>query len=443
MTSFNFTKSSIDALPLPLKGWQYHRDTKTPGLAIGVGVTGIRTFVLYRRINGDPERVKLGRYPGMTIEQARTRAAELNGQIAMGKNPADAIREKRGEMTLDDLFDLYLERYAIPHGLKTLEDMKQNYAVYFGKLDAPKKKHGRERVKPDGAVDWSKRQISTITHKEVSKFHHQLGTKTGKTIANRMVELLRAVFNRCKKLKLIDMPNPAEGLDHFKEIERDRYLNEDEIPRLFLALETETEQNRDYFLLLLLTGARKSNVLSMRWKDIDFNLGHWRVPGEFSKNGNPMIVPLTVAAKEILTKRKEAADAKNKLAEVLVKKQAIVSEFVFAGTGVTGHMTSPKGAWKRITTNAEIQDVHPHDLRRSLGSWMVNTGASIPMVGGALGHKDSASTLIYARLATATIKGSMEVASAALMEAGKPKPKTEEPNQLTEESLNPIELQQE
>jgi hypothetical protein len=65
------------------------------------------------------------------------------------------------------------------------------------------------------------------------------------------------------------------------------------------------------------------------------------------------------------------------------------------------------------------------------------------MVGGALGHKDSASTLIYARLATATIKGSMEVASAALMEAGKPKPKTEEPNQLTEESLNPIELQQE
>ncbi len=406
MSSINFTKSAIDAIPLPAKGWEYHRDHKTPGLAIGVGSTGIRTFVLYKRINGVPERVKLGRYPEMTIEQARNKAAELNGQIATGKNPADAKREKRAEMTLDDLFDLYMERYAVPHGLKTVTAMRENFAVYLGKLDAAKKKHGRERVKPDGAVDWSKRQISAITHKEVSKLHHQLGTKTGKTIANRVVELLRAVFNRCKKLKLIDLPNPAEGIEHFKEVERDRFLRGDEIPRFFEALGGETEQNRDYFLLSLLTGARKGNVLSMRWDDIDFNLGHWRVPGEISKNKQPMIIPVTGAAVEILTRRLGATD----------------SVFVFPGVGVTGHMTSPKSAWKRVIAHAELQDIRPHDLRRSLGSWMVNTGASIAIVGGALGHKDSASTRIYARLATDPIKDAMEVASSALMEAGKAKP---------------------
>ena len=408
MSSINFTKLAIDALPLPPKGkgWQYHRDKKTPGLAVGVGSTGVRTFVLYRRINGLPERIKLGRYPEMTIEQARNKAMELNGQIATGKNPADAKREKRAEMTLEDLFALYMERYAIPHGLKTVPAMRENFAVYLGKLDAPKKKHGRERLKPDGAVDWSRRQISTITHKDVSKLHHQLGTKTGKTIANRVVELLRAIFNRCKKLKLIDVQNPAEGIEHFKEVERDRFLNEDEIPRFFEALEAEHEQNRDYFLMSLLTGARKANVLSMRWQDIDFNIGHWRVPGEISKNGKPMIIPLTTSALDILNRRLKETG----------------SGFVFPGTGVKGHMTSPKAAWKRVIARAELQDIRPHDLRRSLGSWMVNTGASIAIVGGALGHKDSASTKVYARLAIDPIKGAMEVAADAMIKAANPKP---------------------
>lgn len=404
MNPINLTKQTIDSLPLPPKGWQYHRDQKTPGLAIGVGSTGIKTFVLYRRINGTPERVKLGRYPGMSIEQARKKAMELNGQIAEGKNPAEAKREKRAEMTLEDLFDLYMVRYAIPHGKRTIDAMRENFAVYLGKLDAPKKKHGRERTKPDGAVDWSKKQISTITHKEVSNLHHQLGMKTGQTIANRVVELLRAVFNRCQKLKLIDLPNPADGIEPFKEVSRDRFLLGDEIPRFFAALECESEQNRDYFLLSLLTGARKSNVLSMRWDDIDFHLAHWRIPGEKSKNGQAMRIPLTNVAIEILTRRLKAKD----------------SEFVFPGTGKKGHMTSPKAAWKRVVTLAEIEDIRPHDLRRSLGSWMVNTGASIAIVGGALGHKDAASTKIYARLAIDPIKGAMEIATEAMMKAAKP-----------------------
>ena len=200
-----------------------------------------------------------------------------------------------------------------------------------------------------------------------------------------------------------DLKTPALAIEPFKEVERDRFLDEDEIPRFFEALEAETEQNRDYFLLSLLTGARKSNVLSMRWVDINFNTGCWRVPGSISKNGIPMIIPITEAPMEILVRRKKSTD----------------SEFVFPGAGVTGHMTSPKGAWKRVVARAGIQDIRPHDLRRSLGSWMVNTGASIAIIGGALGHKDSASTRIYARLATATIKGSMEIASGALMEAGR------------------------
>lgn len=83
-------------------------------------------------------------------------------------------------------------------------------------------------------------------------------------------------------------------------------------------------------------------------------------------------------------------------------------------------MTSPKAAWKRVIARAELNDIRPHDLRRSLGSWMVNTGASLAIVGGALGHMDSASTKVYARLAIDPIKGAMETAADAMMKAAKP-----------------------
>ena len=399
MPAINFTKANIEKLPIPEKGWKYFNDEKTPSLIIGIGSTGIRTFFLYKRINNKPERLKLGRYPETTIEQARNKAMELHGQIAKGKNPAELKRGKRAEMTLQELFNLYIERYAKPHNLKTLPNMCANFDSYLGKLDVPRKKHGQERVKPAGSVDWSKCKISTITHQDVSKLHHELGKNTGKTIANRIVELLRAVFNRCSKLKLIDVPNPAEGIEPFKEVKRDRFLQADEIPRLFSALEFESEQNRDFFLLALLTGARKTNVLSMRWDDLSLDQRRWRVPGEISKNGEPMMIPITQVASDILNTRKQAA----------------ISEFVFPGDGRTGHMTSPKRAWQRIVENSGIKDIRPHDLRRSLGSWMVNTGASIAIIGGALGHKDAKSTEIYARLATDPVKDAMEKAQGVML----------------------------
>lgn len=406
MSKINFTIANIDRLPNPDKGWKYYQDAKTPALAIGVGPSKVKTFILYKRINGKPERVKLGRYPEMSIEQARKKAMELHAQISQGKNPADLKREKRNEMTLKELFDVYINDYARPHEIRTIDDMCRNFDVYLGKLSTERKKHGRMPVKPQGSVDWSNRKISSITYEEVSKFHRDLGMKTGKFVANRMVELLRAVYNRCQKeLKIIDLPNPAAGIKPYQENERDRFLQDFEIPKFFAALATESEQNRDYFLLSLLTGARRSNVLSMRWDELSIEQGRWRISHGDSKNKKPMYIPLTQAALDILKRR----------------KQTSTSEFVFPGRGKTGHITSPKAAWKRVTQVAGIEDVRPHDLRRSLGSWMVNTGSSLALIGGALGHKDPQSTKIYARLAIDPIKGAMEIAQSAILELAAPR----------------------
>lgn len=395
----NFTKANIDNLPLPASSWEYHSDTKTPGLFIGIGASGKKSFTLNKRINGKPERIKIGSYPEMTIENARKKAMELNGQIAQGNNPADIKRVAKEELTLSELFGLYNERYAIPHKLKSIVAMKAMFDNYLGKLDAPRKKHGRERVKPAGAVDWSNKKISAISSKDVFKLHHDLGTKTGFTVANRVVELLRAMYNRCHSMKLIDVANPAQGIQPYKEEARDRFLQGDELTRFFAALEAESEQNRDFFILTLLTGARKTNVLSMRWEDLDLNQATWRVPGEVSKNGQPMMIPITQEPLKILKRRKDSS----------------TSTFVFPGEGKLGYMTSPKRSWERITTTAEIANIRPHDLRRSLGSWMVNTGASIAVIGGALGHKDAKSTEVYARLAMAPVKAAMETAQDAIL----------------------------
>jgi hypothetical protein len=111
----NFTKVAIDVLSIPKFGKRnsYH-DTKTAGLRLRITSTGVKTFSVYRRTRGGgPERITLGRYPDMTIEQARRKAAELNAAIVGGSNPADIVRASKNEMTLDDLFNEYMVRTAV------------------------------------------------------------------------------------------------------------------------------------------------------------------------------------------------------------------------------------------------------------------------------------------------------------------------------------------
>ncbi|MDQ2693790.1 MAG: Arm DNA-binding domain-containing protein, partial [Pseudomonadota bacterium] len=110
VNQINFTKAALDSLPVPDKGKRaYHYDAKTRGLAVQITSTGAKTFYVYRWVAGRPERIRLGVFPDVTIEQARRKAAEVNGEIARGENPNDKRRALRAEMTMEELFLLYLE----------------------------------------------------------------------------------------------------------------------------------------------------------------------------------------------------------------------------------------------------------------------------------------------------------------------------------------------
>ena len=106
----NFTKAILDTLPLPSQGQRavYH-DKKTNGLQVRITSAGVKTFCLYRRIkNGNPERVTLGRYPDMSIEQARNESARINALIVSGVNPNSDARALKTEITLLELFEDFL-----------------------------------------------------------------------------------------------------------------------------------------------------------------------------------------------------------------------------------------------------------------------------------------------------------------------------------------------
>jgi len=380
MAKLNFTRASIEALPVPQKGWKYHYDLKVQGLGIGIGSTGKRSFILYRKIDGVPERITLGRYPDLTIEQARGKASDINSDIANGLNPAETKRSNKEEITLGKLFVEYLERYALPRGKKTVSDMQDNFRRYLGR--------------------WENRKLSNISKKDVEKLHYKLGKEIGAHTANRTLELLRSILNKAIAWGLLSKVNPVVGIERFSLKSRDRFLHADELPRFFQALgEEPNEIIRDYVLLSLLTGARKANMLAMEWADVNLDRAEWRI--EETKNGTSQTVTLSPEAVNILRNRKLSEPTK----------------FVFPGDGKTGHLMDPKKGWKRILKRADIDDLRIHDLRRTLGSWQAKTGASLAIIGKSLNHKNQNTTAIYARLDLDPVRESVNTATSAMMAA--------------------------
>jgi integrase len=155
--------------------------------------------------------------------------------------------------------------------------------------------------------------------------------------------------------------------------------------------------------MCLLTGARRSNIMQMRWEQVNLNTNIWIIPQ--TKNGEPHTVPLVEMAIEILKQRK--------------KNQINGNPWVFPGNSRAGHMVDPKKAWARILKRANIENLRIHDLRRSLGSWQATTGASLSIIGKTLAHKNVNTTAIYARLNIDPVRDAMQRATQAMLEAAK------------------------
>jgi integrase len=362
----------------------YH-DEKTPGLVLRVYPSGVKSFFLYRWTESKPEYVFIGRYPAVFPEQARKRAAELNSEIVAGKNPAEQKRRIRAEMKLGELFERFLVLHARKH--KRPNSVAYDESLYRLYLS-----------------DWKSRRISSISRRDVRELLNRIGEENGPYQANRTRSLLHTIYEKALEWGYTGT-NPCFKMKKFPEQSRERFIQKEEFPGFFAALQSMPELERDFFTLLLFTGARKSNVLSLAWEDLNLDLRLWNIPAEQSKNKTAYTVPLVEPVVEILQHRKKVNEN---------------SPWVFPSASITGHLHEPKHAWTRLLKRAELEKLRMHDLRRTLASWMAITGASEYVIKGALGHKTAGQSVtnIYARLSIDPIRKAMETAVRTMLRKG-------------------------
>ena len=381
MAVINFTKKALDELPLPPDGKRaFYRDSAIPGLGIRVTSKGVKTFIVYRKVEGKPQRTTLGRYPATKILHAKKKAEQINSQIAAGKNPNAEKRRARGEPTLGELYARYRDDYLVPHGKRTAL-AETHYQLHLKR--------------------WKGKKLSEIEPADVKALHARIGRTAGKPMANRVHQTLRAMLNWAIEEELLEGSNPAKGVRRFTERSRERFLQPDEMPRFLEALSRETNPTfRDFVLIALLTGARRANAQAMRWEEVHLERATWEIP--VTKTGDRHTVPLSPEAVTILRHRKEHS----------------TSDWVFPSHGESGHLVEPKRAWKVLLERAEIQDLRIHDLRRTLGSWQAADGASLSIIGKTLGHKNVSTTAIYARLNLDPVRQAVNSATRAMLTAG-------------------------
>jgi len=401
-TCFRFSKTALTAIACPPdKSKVRVRDTDVPALSMLVTANGSRTFYLYKKVSGRPVEVRIGTLQECSVDQARRRAVALLGEYIAGRDPAAEKVAKREGATMGDLWESYLEHHARPH--KRASSVAEDEAMYARHLG-----------------QWKGRRITEITPEAVDLLKTRIGKESPVT-ANRLLALLSCMFRKCGyRFGLPRNWSPTAGLERFRERARDRVLSADELAKLLVTLRGwENETYRDYFLTCLYTGARRSNAAGMRWEDVDLNRRTWKIPGEVTKNGAPLSVPLIDEAVQLLkgrpdhspyvfpaklvtpeqVKQARALRAKGestrKIADAISLAQTSVIRILDPKFVAVDHapLNGIGHAWERIVKAAGITEkVTVHDLRRSFAAALIESGAALPHVAAALGHKSMATT---------------------------------------------------
>ena len=361
-------------------GWDVRWDSAVTGLGLRVYPSGKKTFVLSYRSRGRKRLMALGRYGTLTLDKARTRARKLLVQVEDGKDPLDEKRRGSQEETFGALMEAYVERHAKVHK-KTWRDDEQ-------------------RLKRHIPATWKGRRVSDITRREISSLHHRIG-EAKPYEANRLHEILRKMFGLARTWGFLedDAGNPATSIERFKEKARKRWLTPAELPRLTAVIDREPSiYIRALLWLLMLTGARKGELLSATWDDVDWSLERLRLPE--TKSGEEQFITLNAAAMAVL--QATPRDERNPR--------------IFPGHK-GGKLTNLNTAWREIRKAADLEDLQMHDLRRSVGSWLSQAGVDLNLIKEALRHSNISTTLTYARLGEDAAREAMEDHGKRVLEA--------------------------
>jgi len=410
---FSFTADRLARLTCSPSGrpqrdsrvWVY--DTNIVGLAFCVTEGGARTFYWYRRIGNKVRRIRIGTPRELNIEQARRRASEFNNGRAQGRDP---VAEKRAAMakalkeaTIGELWASYRDHWLVDRKPRTIDEFSRLYTNFLS--------------------GWEDRTIGSIESGDVEKLKTAIG-KSSHVNANRVVAILSAMYRR--RGHAFGLPRgftPTTGIDMYPEKARDRVLSTEELGKVMGAIDAdENDVARDFFRMLVYTGQRKNTVAHMSWQDLNIQGGTWKIPGEKTKNGKPLVVTLIPEATAIVKRRYESnpADSPFVFASRNFTPQQVTSARALRAEGKTTreiatamklsqtaimHILSPRfvqrgvtafggasKAWRRLVDRAGIPHATIHDVRRSFCTALIERGVPLPIVAAAMGHRSIGTT---------------------------------------------------
>jgi integrase len=376
-TRLKLTELRIANLTKPEAGAAYFYDTVTPSLAVRITSAGGRSFAVVKKINGKTQRITLGRFPGLRLDDARQAARTITGDIAKGDDPVALRRAARArKTTLADFWPSYLSH---------LKNRNRTW------------RRDQKRWQTEVSPALGNKALAEISRSDCQALVDRIGADRP-VAANRIASFLSAFLNFAVRSDRLAV-NPAKGLIRFQETSRSRVLKSDELENLLRAVEAEGEPWVSVFLMLMFTGARRGSVVSMRWEDIDLGAAIWTIPAEVAKNKTATPIPLTQPAIRLL--------------QQLLGRSA-GEPWVFPSPVGKGHLVGLAKAWARVLNRAKINNLRIHDIRRSVGTAMARTGASPHLIATGLGHRSIASARAYVRLAGEDARQALADAVASL-----------------------------
>lgn len=365
------TKTVAEQAVRPTSGQKFIRDDELRGFALRITARGAKSFVWEGRIKGRMRRITIGAFPALTVLAARQRALSVKAAVVTGNDPSEQRRNEQRELTFATLAARYIDQHAKPHKRSWKEDQRRITAHLLPRFGT--------------------RRLSDVKPDEIVAMQNVLKRERGLYESNRVAVLLRTMFNIARDMKLFAGDNPAGRIKLFREAKRERFLSPEELARVNQALAEEpNEYWRAYFPLALILGTRKSELLAVRWADIDFERRTLRLP--MTKAGRSHLLPLPSPAMDIIGSLPSQGQ----------------SEWIFPSRNGESHAVEAAKAWQRIRLRAGLPDVRLHDLRRTLGSWLAAQGHSLPLIGRALNHSSMAATQVYARLDLDPVREALE-----------------------------------
>ena len=376
------TKTAVDKAQ-PAEKEYFLWDDGLKGFGLRVTPSGAKSFLFQYRVGGGRgatlRRAKIGAYGTLTPAQAREIAERWAAEVAQGGDPSGERQDKRAAPRMSDLFDRYLTDHAAPHKKASSQEEDERLLRIF--------------LRPF----FERRKVAEVMRAEVDRFHKSLAEKPYR--ANRALALLSKAFNLSEVWGWRpDGSNPCRHIRKYGEKRRERFLSSQEMAALGGALAaaergdirvTRAEGSQagapisPYAVaalrLLIFTGARRGEILGLRWAEVNFTAARLELPD--SKSGAKFVY-LPAPALNVLHSLERVAD----------------NPFVIVGGKEGAHLVNIKAPWDAIRAAAGLPDVRIHDLRHSFASVGAGGGMSLPMIGALLGHKETATTARYAHL---------------------------------------------